>query len=518
MKEIALEDLQHIVKSDDVVAMAALSVSNLPAELLRGLIISHEKYKKMNALTFILANDINSYGDTLDLDDFVERHMIKRLITSILTGSKKTATAMKNNEIEAYFLPQGVIATHYRYSTRLTPGLITKIGLNTNIDPRYKGGKVNAITKKDIVSLRKINGEDYLQYNFPKIDIALLRGTYADINGNIYASHEAHLGEGYSVALAAKQNGGKVIVQVKEIIELGKFQPSEVFIPGELVDYVFKSTDKNYHKQVIQTYYDPAISSEYRVQEMPESYIEFGVRKIILRKSTEFLKKDDVISIGFGINNELTNLLVEEEVHHLVHPILDIGIFGGYIGSRENFGMNYNTEAKLRQDMTWDFIYNGGVDIAYMSFAEFDQHGNVNVSFFSDRMNGSGGFVDISQSVKNIIFSGTLVAGAKITCEDEKLVIQKEGHTKKGVTHVQNIDFNAEYANYLHQNVFYVTERAVFRLVKEGLLLIEIAPGLDLKTDILDQLDFEPLISEKLKTMDPNIFKTHWGKLKEILK
>ncbi|WP_411842099.1 acyl CoA:acetate/3-ketoacid CoA transferase [Salinicoccus sp. HZC-1] len=513
MEIISYNDLKTIVNTGDVISIAALSVANLPVEILKHIIDEYDETGEPDNLTFVIANDISDYGDGIDLDSFIERGMVRRLITSLLTASPVTINAIKNNEIEAYFFPQGIMAVQYRNQAASSPGMITKIGLNTNVDSRNSGGKVNDITVEDLVSLLEIKGEEYLHYDFPVINVALLRGTYADEKGNIFMTHEAHLGEGYSVAAATHKNGGKVIVQVKEVVQSGSFHSTAVFIPGELVDYIVVNENPKYHKQVMQNYYDPALSGDYRVSGIQEQFIELSSRKIILRRSALFLSEGDVVSIGFGINNELSNLLIEEQAEDLVQLNIDTGVFGGIIGSKNNFGMNYNLDARMRHDMTWDFIYNGGLDIAYLSFAEIDRFGNANVSRFGNKMSGSGGFIDISQTVKTIIFSGTLVVGSQSTCKNNKLIIEQEGHSHKFVNNVQSMDFNAAYARELNQQVFYVTERAVFQLTREGLKLIEISPGLDLQKDIVSKMDFDPVISDDLKVIDQTIFQEKWGNL-----
>ncbi|WP_323703770.1 malonate decarboxylase subunit alpha [Mammaliicoccus sp. Dog046] len=519
MKVISFNELKNIVNKGDVIALAALSVCNLPVNILKHLVKAHDEYGNLDDLTFMVANDVSDYrGDGYDLDSFVSRGMVKRFVMSIMISSPKSIEAMKNNEIEAYFLPQGLIATHYRQSLQQFPHTITKIGLNTSVDPRYTGGKVNELTKEDLVSLIDINGEEYLQYKFPKVDVALLRGTYADQEGNIYMTQESHLGEGYGVALAAHQNGGKVIVQVKDVVEKSSFKPTEVFIPGKLVDYVVVNDNPKYHRQIPQLDYHPALTGEYTVSGPQEPNNDFSVRKVILRNAARFLTEGDVVSIGFGINNELSNLLVEERVEDLVQLNIDTGVFGGLIGSGQNFGMNYNLDARMRHEMTWDFIYNGGLDIAYLSFAEVDQFGNVNVSKYGDRMNGCGGFIDISQTVKKIIFSGTMVVGSKSSCNEDGLVIDQEGHSKKFVEQVHNMDFNAEYSRECGQEVYYVTERAVFQLLDDGLTLIEVAPGLDLENDVLAHLDFQPKIAEHISIINKDIYQPTWGELKQCIK
>ncbi|ANZ34446.1 CoA-transferase [Staphylococcus carnosus] len=517
MEQIERQDLQHIVKDGDVIGVAALTVSNLPAELLRNVLEAYDKTGSPKGLTFINANDISSMGTEPELDDFVERGMISRIIMSIMTASPKTANAIKNNEIEAYFLPQGVIATHYRQTNSILPGVITKIGLNTTIDPRYKGGRTNDKTTEQLVTFLNIENEDYLHYQLPPVDVALLRGTYADAHGNIYVSQEAYLSEGYSIALNAKSTHGTVVVQVKEIIDTPDLNPDDVFIPGSLVDYIYVAGDSKHHRQLIQTHYDPVFSGEATTNERIDPPLPFNTRKTILRRAAQFLNEGDTISIGFGINNELSNLLYEENVEHQVQPVQDIGIFGGFIGSGKHFGMNANFDFRLRHDQTWDFIYNGGISVAYLSFAEIDQYGNVNVSYFGNRMNGCGGFIDISQSVQRIIFSGSLVARSQLTIKDEQLEVIEEGTTQKFIPEVSNIDFNASYAKTLNQEVYIVTDRAVFELRNEGLTLIEIAPGLNLEKDVIQQMGFKPLIAKDLKTIDHTIYQEQWGLLAQSI-
>lgn len=517
MKHIDESEVKTLVQDGDVIGLAALTVSNLPAEVLQLLLSQYDDTQSPKDLTFILANDISSGGLTVELDDFVERGMIKCVMMSIMTASKKTVNAIKSNAIEAYFLPQGVIATHYRQSNSITPGVFTKIGLHTGVDPLYQGGKANARTTKDIVSRVTLLDETYLHYNFPSVDVAILRGTYADAKGNIYMTHEAHLGESYGVALNAKAHGGKVIVQVKAIVDICQQNPNDVFIPGTLVDYVYISENSRNHQQLIQTYYQPELSGERRVHTYPEPALPFSTRKLILRRAAQLLRHGDTVSIGYGINNELTNLLHEEGVEDAILPIMDTGIFGGFIGSRNHFGMNYNTEARLRHDETWDFIYNGGVSVAYMSFAEVDAQGNVNVSFFGNRMNGCGGFIDISQSVKRLVFCGAFVAGGQLKIENGQLHAHDTSPMHKFVSNVDHIDFNAEYARTLGQEVHVVTDRAVFELRDEGLTLTEIAPGLNLQRDILQHMDFTPNIAEPLSTIDTSIYQEVWGNLSQTL-
>ncbi|MDO5649673.1 MAG: CoA-transferase [Gallicola sp.] len=517
MERKTYDELKGMIKDGDVVAFTTFGIAGLPMEIMSHLVKEHKETQHPKDLTLISANNLSDYLSKAGFDEFVEEGMVKRIITNILSASPITQQAINDNKIEAYLLPQGAIATHYRNAMDHSPGLITKIGLHTQVDPRQGGGKTNDITNKDIVNLIEIDGEEYLHYIFPKVDVLLLRATYADESGNLFMTHEAYLGESFHAAAAVKNNGGKVIVQVKEVIPNQTRNAQEVVVPGELVDYVVVNENTKLHRQLPQTYYDPTASGEaYALTPKAFDY-PFDIKKVMLRRASKFLKQDDVVGIGYGISNDTSHLLIEEEAHELVQLNLDLGILGGYQGARKSMGYNYNSSAKIPHDNSWDLIYGGGLDVALLSFAEVDQYGNVNVSQLGDIANGMGGFIDIAQSVNRLIFTGTFMLKSKVNIEAGKLNIVDQGVKSKFVENVQQIDFNGQYAKERGQEAFYVTDRAVFELTENGLKLIEIVSGLDVQTDILDHLNFEIEVASDLAAMDESIFHVKWGGLRESL-
>ena len=511
------EELRGLIKDEDVVAFTPFTTAGLPMEFMANLIEEHQETGQPNNLTIMSSNNLSDYAGRVGIDQMVAEGMVKTFLTNILTTSKQTQKAIENNEIEAYTIPQGVMATHYRLASDKTPGVLTKIGLHTHLDPRLGGGKANEVTTKNLVHLVEVNGEEYLHYDLPKPDVLVLRATYADEYGNIYMTQENYLGEGFSAAVAVKNNGGKTVVQVKDIIENHSKNPKEVFIPAELVDYVVLNEDESLHKQLPQTNYDPKLSGEIHVLEPQFIDLPFGVKKVILRRASQFLRKDNVVSIGFGISNGTSKLLYEENVEDLVQLNMDLGMMGGFQGSRETMGMNYNSSAVIRHDMSWDFIYNKGIDIALLSFAEVDENGNVNVSLLGNKVNGIGGFIDISQSVKRLVFSGKMMINDKTSIKDGQLEIEEESNQSKFVKKVKHIDFNGKYAKELGQEAYFVTDRAVFKLIEDGIMLIEVARGVDLQKDVLDHMAFEPLIADEIGIMDEAIYQETWGGLKDSL-
>lgn len=517
MERKTYDELKGMIKDGDVVAFTTFGPAGLPMEIMANLVKEYQETKHPKDLTLISSNNLSDYLSKAGFDEFVEAGMVKSIISNILSASPITQQAINDNKIEAYLLPQGAIATHYRNAMDHSPGLITKIGLHTQVDPRQGGGKTNDITKKDIVSLIEIDDEEYLRYTFPKVDVLLLRATYADEYGNLFMTQEAYLGESFHAAAAVKNNGGKVIVQVKEVIPNQARNSHEVVVPGELVDYVVVNENKNLHRQLPQTHYDPTASGEAYAL-IPKAFdYPFNIKKVMLRRASKFLNKDDVVGIGYGISNDTSHLLIEEDAHDLVQLNLDLGMLGGYQGARRSMGYNYNSSAKIPHDNSWDMIYGGGLDVALLSFAEVDQYGNVNVSKLGDIANGMGGFIDIAQSVKRLVFSGTFMLKSKVDLTDGKLNIIDQGTRSKFVEKVQQIDFNGKYAKELGQEAFYVTDRGVFELTENGLKLIEIVSGLDVQKDILDHINFDIEVAEDLRVMDESLFNVKWGGLRKSL-
>jgi propionate CoA-transferase len=421
------------------------------------------------------------------------------------------------NKIECHCLPQGVIVNLWREIAAGRPGIISKVGLGTFIDPRIQGGKMNEVTKTDLVELIDFQGEEYLFYKSFPVDVALLRGTIADEKGNISFENEGIINEGLAIAEATKNSGGIVIVQVQYVTKAGTLKPKDVRIPGILVDCVVRSTMEDANWQTEGTLYNPAFSGQIRqpigaIEPMP-----FDERKIIARRCTMEFKRGGIINLGVGIPASTAKVAAEEGMADYLTFATESGIIGGVPAPLPDFGSSFNPEATIAHGEMFDMINGGGLDLTCLGMSEADSHGNVNVSKFNNRLIGPGGFIDITQSTPKIVFCGTFMNKAKIEIKDNRLNIVEEGKINKFVGDVEQITFAGGRA-LESQTILYVTERCVFRLIKGKMTVIEIAPGIDLQKDILDLMKFAPAVAEGgPKLMDPAIFAEDWGKLKELI-
>jgi propionate CoA-transferase len=402
-----------------------------------------------------------------------------------------------------------VISQLFRDIAAKKPYLITHTGLNTFVDPRVEGGKVNEITKKaeDLVEVVWHDGKDYLRYKTFPIDFALIRGTTADKKGNISYEKEGVTLENLSIAQATRNSGGITTVQVEKIVE-GLLPSRSVVIPGILVDYVVKATKPEYTWQTMQIAYDPAISGEKRVPPSAAGSYPLDERKVIGRRASMELKEGAIVNLGIGMATEVANVAMEENIYEKFTLTVEAGVTGGVPLSGCDFGVGVNYDAVIDQPYQFDFYQGGGLDLGFLGMAQADEKGNANVSKFSGRYAGCGGFIDITQNAKKVVFCGTMTAkGLELEVGGGKLKILKEGTTKKFLKQVEQITFSGDYARKHGKEVMYVTERAVFRLSKDGMVLEEIAPGVDLEKDVFKQMEFSPIVSKNLKLMDEKIFR-----------
>ena len=445
-------------------------------------------------------------GKERGLNHFAQEGLVRRIIGGHWGLVPKLQNLAVTNQIEAYNLPQGVITHLFRDIAAHRPGHITRVGLGTFVDPRNGGGKLNEKTKHDIVRLMEIDGEEYLFYKCFPINVGIIRATTGDPDGNLTMEKEALTLEALAIAMAARNCGGIVIAQVERVAEAGSLNPRQVKVPGVMVDCVVVSKPEN-HWQTFATPYNPAYSSEIRARAGSLPAMEEGVRKIIARRAALELEPNSVVNLGIGMPEGVSAIANEEKIADLITLTAEPGVIGGIPASGLDFGAATNTQAVIDQPSQFDFYDGGGLDVAFLGLAQADQSGSLNVSKFGPRLAGAGGFINISQNAKKVVFTGTFVAGdLRVHVHDGKLAILRDGETRKFVRKVEHVTFSGDVARQTGKPVLYITERCVFRLAKEGLELIEIAPGVDLDRDILAKMDFMPLIPKNPVMMDPRIF------------
>ena len=430
-------------------------------------------------------------GGDLGAGHFAHEGLLKRIVCGTFVNSPKISDLAVADMIEGYTLPQGALSQLTREIAAGRPGLLTRTGLHTFVDPRHGGGRQSRRASEDLVELVTFRGEELLFYKPFPIDACFLRGTTADEDGNVTMEEEAIFGEMLSMAQAAKRCGGLVVVQVKRMAERRTLPAKAVKIPGILVDLVVVEPGQ---RQTYETEYSPSYAGELRVPLSDIPALPLDARKVIARRAALELFPGAICNLGSGISTGIANVAAEEGVLDAVCLTNEQGLIGGAPASGNEAGASRNYAAMIDQPYQFDFYDGGGLDLAFLSFAEIDREGNVNVSRFGGRIIGPGGFINISQNAKTVVFSGTFAAG-------------RDGERPKLVEAVEQITFSGRYAQERGQRVLYVTERAVFRLSERGVELVEIAPGLDLERDVLGRMGFRPAIAAKLTTMDARLFR-----------
>lgn len=455
-------------------------------------------------------------GKTKGMNHLGYEGLLKRLITGHTGLAPRMMNLILENKIEAYTLPQGVMAHLWRQIAGNKPGVITKVGLGTFVDPRLEGAKASPKTTEDLVKVIELEGEEWLLYKTFPIDVAVIRGTTVDQKGNLTMENEALFLEAVSMAQAAKLGGGIVIVQAEYLAKENTLHPQKVKVPGILVDYIVLAKPEN-HMQTMGTVYNPALSGDSKVPLDNIPPMPLDARKVVARRAAMELLPNTVINLGIGMPDGIASVAAEEGISDMLTLTTELGTIGGVPASGPDFGTAYNPEAIIEHESQFVFYDGGGLDAAFLGLAQTDMYGNLNVSKFGPKVVGPGGFINITQNAKKVVFCGTFTNGAEVSFEDGKVSIVKEGKTKKFVNKIDQISFSGQYATKVGQPVLYVTERCVFTLEEGQMTLIEIAPGIDLERDIFAAMDFRPRVSPNLREMPSELFRPVWGQLKQSI-
>jgi len=504
-----------IIRDGDTIAFSGFVGAGTPEELIAALENRFAETGSPRDLTFLFAAAPGD-GKERGLNRLARDGLVKRAIGGHWSLVPKLSAMAVDGRIEAYNLPLGTLSQLFRDIAGHRAGTLTKVGLRTFVDPRQQGGKINARTTEDLVRVMPIDGEDWLFYKAFPVSVAMIRGTTADLAGNITMEREALTLDNLALAMAARNSNGFVIAQVERICAPGTLNPREVQIPGVLVDCVVVARPEN-HLQTYASAYNPAFSGELRVPLDMLGEMPIDERKVIARRCAFELPMGGVVNLGIGMPEGVAQVANEEKVLSYVTLTAEPGVIGGLPQSGLDFGAAVNTDAVIHQNQQFDFYDGGGLDMACLGMAQVDAEGNVNVSRFGPKLAGAGGFINITQSARRVLFAGTFTAGGLVTkMEDGNLRILREGKAKKFIKSVEQITFNGAYAAETGQPVLYVTERAVFRRGRDGMELIEIAPGIDLERDILAQMEFTPIVRNPA-TMDPRIFRDQPMQLDETL-
>lgn len=522
MKQISASDICAYIKDGVTIVVTGITLGAFAEEAAVEIEKSFLASGHPRDLTFYFPSAIGNRNDR-GMNHVCHEGLAKRMVGGHMLGcGVRIVKLCQENKAEIYNFPQGVMSTMNRYIAAKKPGVITKIGLRTMMDPRYGGGRMNSAAKEDLVELLEIHGEEWLLYKLPKVDVTIIRGTVADENGNISIYKEGYQLGQLAAAQAAKACGGIVICQVERIVKAGTLKPKEVKVPGILVDYVYTGKPE-YHWQTAQTPYNPVFSGEVRVPLDSIPLEKLSARKVIARRAAMELEPGDIVNLGVGIPEAVSSVAAEEGVENLFTLTTEAGGIGGIPANAHDFGCCWNPDCTLEMADQFDLYDGGALDLGCLGFLQVAQNGNLNSSMRDGGGIGVGGFMNVAGGAKKVVFTAVMTGGVsrndtpKFSFRDDRLFIEREGNVKKFVKEIEQISFNGQVTLSQGKRVLYITERAVFQLTAEGLELIEIAPGLDLEKDILSAMEYRPIISKDLKLMPAGIFSEKWGGLKEIL-
>ncbi|MBS7009388.1 acyl CoA:acetate/3-ketoacid CoA transferase [Anaerostipes sp.] len=464
-----------------------------------------ERYLETNEpkdLTLWHSSGLGDRGDR-GMSPLAQKGLVKRAIGGHWGQSPRLAEMAEKNEIEAYNFPQGVMAQLVRSAAAGHPGILSHVGLGTFVDPRHEGGKLNSKTKEDLIHLTSAGGKEWLFYPVVPLDVCFIRATTVDTEGYASLEDEITYMDSLAMAQAVHNNGGVVILQAKRLVKAGSIHPRKVKIPGYLVDAIV------IHSEQEQLYNgsDRFFTGDYTAVEDENSLLKLDQRKVVARRALMEVAPGNVGNVGVGIADGIGAVAREEGIGDEFTLTVETGPVGGATAQGIFFGASINSRALMDMPAQFDFYDGGGLEVAFLSFAELDARGNVNVHKFNGKIMGTGGFVNICAGSKKVVLCGTLRAGGlKTQVGDGRISIISEGKFEKMIPECSEITFSGEQALKQGQEVIFITERAVFRLTEDGVMLTETAPGIDIQKDVIDQMGFEPIISDDVKQMDQRIF------------
>lgn len=517
-KFIDSSEVCNIIKDGDTIFTTGITMGGFAEETVMELEKSFLETGHPRDLTIYFQSAVGNRAER-GFAHIAREGLIKRAVGGHLMGCGPAMTKLSgDNKAEVFNLPQGVLSTMPRYIAARKPGVITKVGLGTMMDPRQIGGTMNQKAKdaEPIIDLVNLNDEEWLMYKLPVIDIGLIRGTYADEKGNISMDKEGYKLGQLAMAQAARACGGKVICQVEKIIQSGSTNPKDVVVPGIMVDYIYVAKPE-YHWQTAQSVYNPVFAGEHKVplESLPTE--KLSPRKVIARRAAMELIPGNVVNLGVGIPEAIASVAAEEGVLDLFTLTTEAGGIGGMPANKHDFGCCWNADATIEMADQFDFYDSGGLDFAGLGALQIDPTGNVNASMLNGGGIGVGGFINVAGGSKKIVFSIIFCGGLEADIADGKLNILKEGKIVKFKDAIEQVSFNGQLALEDGKEVLIVTERAVFKLTEDGWELIEVAPGVDMEKDVLANMMFKPIVKD-VKLMPSSIFNENWGELDEIMK
>lgn len=483
-----------MIRDECTLASSGFRCAGTPEELLAALGSRYETEGRPKGLT-LLFSSAQGDNDGKGLDHLAKGDLLRRSIGGFYGVTPGLVERIQSGRVAGYNLPQGVMVRLYQAIATGQPGVITRVGLCTYVDPRFGGGRLNSAAKESLNEIINLRGEDYILYHGLPIDVCFIRATTADPHGNLSCEREAIKLEWMPLATATRNSGGLVVAQVEKLSST-PMHPRNVEVPAHLVDVVVLATDPDSgHRQCVRHVYNPAYAGD-AANDTPGSERAFTIsQQLIARRAAGYVQPGDIINLGSGMPEAVGEILRKNGLSGKVHSTLESGVNGGSPAAAPDFGLASCPDSIVRQDDQFSLYQGGGLDCGFLGFAEIDEEGNVNVSRFGGRIVGCGGFIDIAQNAKRVVFCGTLNSkGLDLKLDGNRLSILREGLIPKFVRKVEQVTYCGREGLRRKQEIFAVTERCVLQFTDEGWGVTETAPGVDLSASVLSQMQFAPNI------------------------